>query len=263
MKKHTFLSMFFVIILLFSSCKMSSGTTTGNNQLQNEDVQTPMAAVSDTNGMIPQLADDIPFDPSLLESKTMFLYITQYDMNYLVKNAEDAQMRMNHGKIEENEIHAIEGFGTIEETVTDSYEVDSSTAYTFSYDTPHENCFFKVAWTDELFASARGSGIQTVECSLSGVRLTGENMVYTIKYYLDDEDQAILKVTGSGENAVCLMRTEDGFRFYCEKGAVMELPDFYEEKAVRSLDIPAGRVGVIEGISKGYQAELYTEAFLT
>ena len=53
----------------------------------------------------------------------------------------------------------------------------------------------------------------------------------------------------------------DGFRFYCENGAHMELPDAYEISAVRELEIPAGTVGVLEGISKGYDAELSTEPF--
>ena len=53
----------------------------------------------------------------------------------------------------------------------------------------------------------------------------------------------------------------DGFRFYCENGAHMELPDFYEQSAVQELEIPAGTVGVLEGISKGYDAELSTEPF--
>ena len=100
-----------------------------------------------------------------------------------------------------------------------------------------------------------------MDSSLSGVRLTGENMDYTIKFNVPNEDGVIVKVTGSGEDAVCLVRTADGFRFYCENGAHMELPDAYEISAVRELEIPAGTVGVLEGISKGYDAELSTEPF--
>lgn len=208
------------------------------------------------------LEDSTVFAEQLSHSDTAKLWITLYDANYTVENADMESFVIKDGRMEENSMGSISSSFSMGEPASAIYKVPFSGSYRFSYERPHEDCYFKVSWvTNEAFASVRGSGIQSVECSLSGVRVTGEDMQYTIKFYLPNADQAIMKVYGEGEAAVCLMRTEDGFRFYCETGAILELPDFYESSAVKKLEIPAGSVGVLEGISKGYDAELYTEPF--
>lgn len=221
--------------------------------------QEPKAVDGDT---IPQLEDAAAFEEMLSHEDTMKLWVMEYYASYTVEDERNERFVVNKAVMEENSLGAEIADVAMDEICTTIYRVPFRERYLLSYDSPRESCYVKASWIqNSLFASVEGSGIQTVEFSLSGVRITGENMEYTIKYFLDNEDHAILKVAGKGENAVCLSRTEDGFRFYCRNGAVMELPDFYEMKAVKSLDIPTGMVGAIDGISRGYVAELYLEEY--
>ena len=211
---------------------------------------------------IPMLPDAGEFAALLSDTETMKLDITMYDMNFTVRNPEGLGFVMENGTITDDQIGLKEesfGMGNPSDTI---YRVPFAEGYRFAYAYPHDHCAYLTIWGNgEVFCRVQGSGIETVDCSLGGVRLTGEDMDYTIKFNVHNEDGTLLKVTGSGEDAVCLVRTADGFRFYCENGAHMELPDFYEISAVRELEIPAGTVGVLEGISKGYSAELSTEPF--
>lgn len=193
------------------------------------------------------------------EQDSMRLWIAEYDMNYTVENAEGARMVTKKGQITENTLGAQWLTGTVDGVSTSVYAVPCSERYQFSYQKPHDDCYFKTSWEpNKLFASVKGSGIETVVCSLDEVCVTGENMEYTIKYYVDNPDQVIVKATGTG-NEVCLSRTADGFCLTCDREAVLELPDFYEYRAVKSLQVTAGQTGVLEGLSKGYDAVLYIE----
>lgn len=254
----------FAIALSFFGC------AAGNTSLEHEtlpEMTLPALSESDaeTDGLqvqtgIPLLESAAEYAEQLSCEDTMKLWVMEYDANYIIENGSKERLVVRNAKMEENSLGA-EIVGMAADAVaTTIYRLPFCDSFLFSYNETHDHCELKASWIQNgLFASVRGSGIETAELSLGGVRLTGENMEYTIKYYLDNEDQAILKVTGKGESAVCLMRTEDGFRFYCENGAVMELPDYYEEKAVKSLEIPAGQVGVIENVSSGYKAEFLTE----
>ena len=262
--KHRILTtaLLLLIIVILVGCTVSP---TGQMNAAQEEIDLPELTQGDRTQekeRIPMLPDPEPFVNQLLQSEKVILNITMYDMNFTIENQKGLCFIMKDGKVKKNRIGAEERGSSIEGIVDTDYEVPFDSGYRFSYAYPHEDCSYRVAWAKgKLFASAWGSGIETVDCSLSGIRLTGENMEYTLKFYIRNADTAVLIVTGSGESAVCLIRTEDGFRFYCENGAHMELPDAYESKAIRELEIPAGMVGVLEGISKGYDAELYTEPF--
>ncbi len=209
-----------------------------------------------------QLPDGSDFAALLSQRDSVCLEIRMFNGTFAVENPDGLGFAVEQGSIKENAIGAEEAGASVEKTVSVDYLVPFATAYKLFYAEPQEDCNFKLSWSDgEVFARARGSGIQTVECSLSGIRLTGADMEYTLKFYIPNDDNTILKITGSGESNVSLVRTEDGFRFYCENGAHMELPDWDEINAVRELEIPAGTVGVLEHASKGYEAELSTEPF--
>ena len=211
---------------------------------------------------IPLLPDAGEFVALLSDTETMKLDITMYDMNFTVRNPEGLEFVMENGTITDDQIGVKEEAKGIGDPADIIYRVPFAESYRFAYSRPHEHCQYWTIWGDsEVYGLVQGSGIETVDCSLSGVRLTGENMDYTIKFNVPNEDGVIVKVTGSGEDAVCLVRTADGFRFYCENGAHMELPDHDEIHAVCALEIPAGMVGVLEHASEGYDATLSTEPF--
>lgn len=256
-----------LLILLILSLLILSGCA-GKNAAEpeaaaNVDLTEPAASsVTNSEDRIPLLPEAADLAALLPQKDTVRLEIGMYHDAFTVENADGLGFSVEKGQIKENAVKAEEGASTIEEIVSTTYRVPFAEAYRLSYDEPQENCNFKVSWSDgAAFARAEGSGIQTVECSLSGIRLTGENMRFTLKYFAENGAQELLKITGAEESAVCLIRTADGFRFYCGNGAHMELPDHDELHAVCALEIPAGTVGVLEHASEGYDAALYTEPF--
>ena len=244
--------------LLLTGC--AAGTLLPQVVAEGTGDSTTLSELEGQEATIPELADPIGYSSELPEAEAMQVMITQYNMNYTLKSAEGARMVMKGGEIEENEIEAVSGFITADGTEsTTTYEVAVSPSYTLAYEKPQEACGVAFGWSEDLFAFVNGSGIETVEGSISGVRLTGEAMEYEIRYYLGNEDHVILIVKGTGDGAVCLMRTEDGFRFYCANGATLTLQQNAELKAVQTLEVPAGQIGVVERFSEGCNAVLRTE----
>lgn len=261
-KRYQLLILFILSLVIFSGCAANNAAR-AEEAAANVDLTEPAASsVTDSEDQIPLLPDAADLAALLPQKDTVRLEIGMYHDAFAVENADGLGFSVEKGQIKENAVKAEEGASSLEEIVSTTYRVPFAEAYCLSYDEPQENCNFKVSWSDgAVFARVKGSGIRTVECSLSGIRLTGENMRFTLKYFAENGAQELLKITGAEESAVCLIRTADGFRFYCENGAHMELPDHDEIHAVCALEIPAGTVGVLEHASEGYDAELSTEPF--
>lgn len=248
------------LVLLLTACAASVSLTQDTAADTEDSIQLPTVSEPEEE-VIPQLEPPDDFAAAFSEPDTAVFKIAQYDMNYTVENADGARMVMQGGRIVENGLKVVPGFSTVDDDYSETgYEVPFSPRYKFSYECPHEACGFDVTWSKtDLYMFASGAGIETVESSLSGVRLTGEDMEYMIIYYVGNEDRVSLTITGAGESAVCLMRTEDGFRFYCENGATLLLRCNLKQENVQMLEVPAGQIGVVEHMSAGYDAILYAE----
>ncbi len=207
----------------------TASTVTGNQIMSDKDEETK------------NMTDNIQITEDVIDNEdSVWLNIVLRDSNYTITNAEGEKLTIADGLVGGTmPILQRTFFG--EASVTLRFKVPFSESFTFTCDNSDADNYYHVSW-GEQFASADGTGMESVTITQSDVQLTGDNMEYQVRYSFAPEASYKAFLSGSNETFVMFEQSEDGFRASTQNDAQLEIKNLETQTVVFSESVAANSI---------------------